>query len=84
MRCPTDHIEGPRERDRICIATHVRSAVLLVLGACGPGQEAADPTGPTTPASEPSATAKVLAAYRMTEPEHETESVVAVVVVRLS
>jgi len=31
-------------------------AVLLVLGACGPGQEAADPTGPTTTASEPSAT----------------------------
>ena len=31
-------------------------AVLLVLGACGPGQEAADPTGPTTAASEPSPT----------------------------
>jgi len=31
-------------------------AVLLALGACAPGQEAADPTGPTTTASEPSAT----------------------------
>src|SRR3970282_599105 len=31
-------------------------AVLLVLGACGQGQEAADLTGPTTTASEPSAT----------------------------
>jgi hypothetical protein len=27
-------------------------AILLVLGACGPGQEAADPTGPTTTASD--------------------------------
>src|SRR3990172_11304248 len=34
-------------------------AVLLVLGACGQGQEAADPTGPTTTASEPSATPPV-------------------------
>jgi hypothetical protein len=33
--------------------------VLLVLGACGPGQEAADPTDPTTTASEPSATPTV-------------------------
>jgi len=41
---------------------HARSlalAVLLVLGACGQGQEAADPTGPTTTASEPSATPTV-------------------------
>ena len=43
---------------------HARSlalTVLLLLGACGPGQEAADPaaaapTGPTTTASEPSPT----------------------------
>lgn len=38
---------------------HARSlalAVLLVLGACRPGQEAGDPTGPTTTASEPSPT----------------------------
>ncbi len=34
-------------------------AVLLVLGACGPGQEAADPTGPTPPASEPSPTTTI-------------------------
>ena len=41
---------------------HARSlalAVLLVLGACGQGQEAADPTGLTTTASEPSATPTV-------------------------
>ena len=36
-------------------------AVLLVLGACGQGQEAADPTGPTTTASEPSATPATVA-----------------------
>lgn len=36
-------------------------AVLVVLGACGPGQEAADPTGPTTTASEPSATPATVA-----------------------
>lgn len=38
---------------------HARSlalAVPLVLGACGQGQEAADPTGPTTTASEASST----------------------------
>ena len=44
---------------------HARSlalAVLLVLGACGRGQEAADPTGPTTTtASEPSATPATVA-----------------------
>ena len=41
---------------------HARSlglVVLLVLGACGPGQDAAEPTGPTTTASEPSATPTV-------------------------
>jgi len=41
---------------------HARSVglgVLLVVGACGPGQDATEPTGPTTTASEPSATPTV-------------------------